>query len=150
CQADQHLIHRACPSRSFVVGPTSTLTTGLTSVSCRFSVTPPVSRRGRRRMYREMIALGHRPPDDHRATRPHVCARGWLGGDPVVPVMALVSTITRTSGASRPSHRCGARPSDCYRLPLKIVLVPASTDLAGQGARYGGVIVALWRMVVGP
>jgi ATP-dependent DNA helicase RecG len=45
------------------------------------------------RMYREMIALGHRPPTIIEQPGPRVRTR-LVGGDPVVPVMALVSAIT--------------------------------------------------------
>jgi ATP-dependent DNA helicase RecG len=45
------------------------------------------------RMYREMIALGHRPPTITEQPGPRVRTR-LVGGDPVVPVMALVSAIT--------------------------------------------------------
>lgn len=44
------------------------------------------------RMYREMIALGHRPPTITEQPGPRVRTR-LVGGDPVVPVMALVSAI---------------------------------------------------------
>jgi ATP-dependent DNA helicase RecG len=45
------------------------------------------------RMYREMIALGHRPPTIIEQPGPRVRTR-LVGGDPVVPVMALVSAIS--------------------------------------------------------
>jgi len=49
------------------------------------------------RMYREMIVLGHRPPTIVEQPGPQVRTR-LVGGDPVVPVMALV-------GAIMPEHR---------------------------------------------
>lgn len=49
------------------------------------------------RMYREMIVLGHRPPSITEQPGPRVRTR-LVGGDPVVPVMALV-------GAIMPEHR---------------------------------------------
>lgn len=49
------------------------------------------------RMYREMIVLGHRPPIITEQPGPQVRTR-LVGGDPVVPVMALV-------GAIMPEHR---------------------------------------------
>ncbi|MEZ0492468.1 DUF5635 domain-containing protein [Kineococcus sp. TBRC 1896] len=49
------------------------------------------------RMYREMIALGHRPPSIHQTAGPRVRTR-LRGGDPVVPVLTLMSAI-------RPSAR---------------------------------------------
>jgi ATP-dependent DNA helicase RecG len=45
------------------------------------------------RMYREMIVLGHRPPAITEEPGPRVRTR-LVGGDPVVPVMALVNAIT--------------------------------------------------------
>jgi ATP-dependent DNA helicase RecG len=49
------------------------------------------------RMFREMIALGHRPPTIVEQPGPRVRTR-LVGGDPVVPVMTLV-------GAIAPEHR---------------------------------------------
>ena len=48
-------------------------------------------------MYREMIVLGHRPPTITEQPGPQVRTR-LVGGDPVVPVMAL-------AGAIMPEHR---------------------------------------------
>jgi ATP-dependent DNA helicase RecG len=45
------------------------------------------------RMFREMIALGHRPPTIVEGPGPRVRTR-LVGGNPVVPVMSLVSAIT--------------------------------------------------------
>lgn len=45
------------------------------------------------RMYREMIVLGHRPPTITEEPGPRIRTR-LVGGDPVVPVMALVNAIT--------------------------------------------------------
>lgn len=44
------------------------------------------------RMYREMVALGHRPPVIVEETGPRVRTR-LVGGEPVVPVMALTGRI---------------------------------------------------------
>lgn len=44
------------------------------------------------RMYREMVVLGHRPPQIAQQTGPRVRTQ-LVGGDPVVPVMALVAAM---------------------------------------------------------
>ncbi|MFB9376740.1 DUF5635 domain-containing protein [Kineococcus gynurae] len=49
------------------------------------------------RMYREMVALGHRPPAIEQTSGPRVRTR-LRGGDPVLPVLELMSAI-------RPSAR---------------------------------------------
>lgn len=54
------------------------------------------------RMYRDMIVIGHRPPRIVEEPGPRVRTR-LVGGDPVIPVMALVNAIIP------PSRRCDVR-----------------------------------------